>query len=273
MKVKLTLRPRRRGADGHRRHRGLDGHGRGRRSPHRRVGPERDPCRSRAGDVVTLAVAPPDGSDLEPLEPSVHIGEAPIGSGFCGRVVTHGKRPAADAAGYATRRNVGTLVATDGPLRGQEFPLNVGHATIGRAPTNHIVLADPMVSKLHARHRGRQPDRAGRPQLRQRRDRRRHRGPARPAGPQPAGRDRRIDAGAAPRRQRLRRAARCSSAEAACTSTAVPASTCATRAPRTRRPGCPRSRPGGSSRGRSWWRRSSWRWPSTRSPAASARCC
>jgi S-DNA-T family DNA segregation ATPase FtsK/SpoIIIE len=115
---------------------------------------ESDPERTVSfapGEVVTLAVAPPDGSALEPLEPSVHIGEAPIGSGFWAGVVTHGRGAAADPAGYATRSNVGTLIATDGPLQGQEFPVNVGHATIGRAPTNHIVLADSMVSKLHAR--------------------------------------------------------------------------------------------------------------------------
>ncbi len=115
---------------------------------------ESDPARSvlvGVGDVVTLAVAPPGGSVLEPLDPSIHIGEAPIGSGFSAAVVNHGPDSPSGATTYDSRKNVGTLVATAGLLRGKEFPVNVGHATIGRAPANHIALDDPMVSKLHAR--------------------------------------------------------------------------------------------------------------------------
>ena len=115
---------------------------------------ESDPARTvtaAPGDVLTLAVAPPGGSPLEPLEPSIHIGEAAIGSGFTAAVVNHGTNGSSTSQPYDSRASVGTLVATAGPVRGQEFPLRMGHATIGRAPTNHIALADPMVSKLHAR--------------------------------------------------------------------------------------------------------------------------
>src|SRR5699024_9972550 len=51
----------------------------------------------------------------------------------------------------ASRNAVGVLRAIDGPLRGQEFPLTMGHISIGRSQDNDIVLADAMVSKKHAR--------------------------------------------------------------------------------------------------------------------------
>jgi S-DNA-T family DNA segregation ATPase FtsK/SpoIIIE len=103
--------------------------------------------------VLTRAGAPPTGDRLEPLEPEVHIGEAPIGSGFTASVLNLGPR-AGDAAPVgrgAQRHKVGLLRAVDGPLRGQEFPVHTGHATIGRLASNDIVVADSMVSKTHAR--------------------------------------------------------------------------------------------------------------------------
>ena len=84
---------------------------------------------------------------MVPLHPDVAIGEAPIGSGFAASIVEVG-------AGYvaADRREVvGVLRATAGPLAGQEFPLSAGHVSLGRDEGNDIVLADPMVSKRHAR--------------------------------------------------------------------------------------------------------------------------
>jgi S-DNA-T family DNA segregation ATPase FtsK/SpoIIIE len=99
-------------------------------------------------DVLTLAVAPPTSDLLVPLEPGIPIGEAPIGSGFAASVVNLGPRH--ESSGEE-RRVVGLLRATDGPLRGQEFPLREGHASIGRGAENDIVLADLMVSKRHAR--------------------------------------------------------------------------------------------------------------------------
>ena len=111
---------------------------------------EADPTRSTPvaeGDVLTLAVAPPTGERLVPLQPDVPIGEAPIGSGFAASLVNYGP-------GYtsAERREVaGVLLATSGALAGQEFPIASGHVFLGRDPGNDVVLADPMVSKRHAR--------------------------------------------------------------------------------------------------------------------------
>ncbi|WP_454116688.1 FtsK/SpoIIIE domain-containing protein [Microbacterium aurum] len=111
---------------------------------------ESDPTRTLAfaeGNALTLAVAPPTDARMVPLHPDVAIGEAPIGSGFAASIVEVG-------AGYvaADRREVvGVLRATAGPLAGQEFPLSAGHVSLGRDEGNDIVLADPMVSKRHAR--------------------------------------------------------------------------------------------------------------------------
>lgn len=110
-----------------------------------------DPARSViAGehDILTLAVAPPTADRMEPLEPDVPIGDASIGSGFAAAVVNMG--PDNETTG-SRRKSVGVLRAIDGPVRGQAFPLTTGHASIGRGPENEIVLADPMVSKRHAR--------------------------------------------------------------------------------------------------------------------------
>ncbi|WP_408898006.1 FtsK/SpoIIIE domain-containing protein [Nocardioides sp. R1-1] len=114
---------------------------------------EVDPAqRIEAGpdDVLTLAVAAPNVDRLVPVEASVPIGEAPIGSGFQAQVVNLG--PGGSAGGrHRAGEVVGALHATDGPLRGQEFPLHVGHASLGRGVENDIVMADWMISKRHAR--------------------------------------------------------------------------------------------------------------------------
>ena len=99
------------------------------------------------GDVLTLAVAPPTGDRLVPLQPDVPIGEAAIGSGFAASVVNYGP----DYAFSGQRQIVGVLVATSGTLAGQEFPIAAGHVFLGREAGNDVVLADPMVSKKHAR--------------------------------------------------------------------------------------------------------------------------
>lgn len=111
---------------------------------------EADPSRSipvAEGDVLTLAVAPPTGERLVPLQPDVPIGEAPIGSGFAASIVNYGPGYAFDGQ----RQIVGVLVATAGTLAGHEFPIAAGHVFLGREAGNHVVLADPMVSKKHAR--------------------------------------------------------------------------------------------------------------------------
>ncbi|WP_314506245.1 FtsK/SpoIIIE domain-containing protein [uncultured Microbacterium sp.] len=109
-----------------------------------------DPSRSipvSEGEVLTLAVAPPTGDRLVPLQPDVPIGEAPIGSGFTASVVNLGF----DQSISAQRETVAVLVATSGALAGQEFPIAAGHVFLGRDAGNDVVLADPMVSKRHAR--------------------------------------------------------------------------------------------------------------------------
>ncbi|WP_309066653.1 FtsK/SpoIIIE domain-containing protein [Microbacterium sp.] len=111
---------------------------------------EADPTRATPvadGDVVTLAVAPPTGDRLVPIQPDVPIGEAPIGSGFAASIVNYG--PGYSFAGRG--ETVGVLRATSGVLAGQEFPITAGHAFLGRDAGNDVVLADPMVSKRHAR--------------------------------------------------------------------------------------------------------------------------
>ena len=111
---------------------------------------EADPARSTPvaeGDVVTLAVAPPTGERLVPLQPDVPIGEAPIGSGFAASILNYGP----DYSFSGQREIVGVLRATAGPLNGQEFPISSGTVFLGREASNDVVLADPMVSKRHAR--------------------------------------------------------------------------------------------------------------------------
>jgi len=111
---------------------------------------ESDPARSTPfaeGDVLTLAVAPPTGTRMEPLHPDATMGDAPIGSGFAASIVNYGAGFVAGDRGEV----VGVLRATAGPLAGQEFPLAAGHVSVGRDSANDVVLADPMVSKRHAR--------------------------------------------------------------------------------------------------------------------------
>src|SRR5688500_6289462 len=47
------------------------------------------------------------------------------------------------------RGGVGRVVAVDGPSRGAAIALVRSQATVGRHPTNDLVLADPNVSSVH----------------------------------------------------------------------------------------------------------------------------
>src|SRR5690606_8712753 len=101
-----------------------------------------DPARSLLIDPnaeLTLAVAPPTGERLEPLQPDIPIGEAPIGSGFAAAV-----RPVEnDQARSAEESKVVALLrAVDGPLKGEVFPLTRGYSFIGRVAPNDVVLPD-----------------------------------------------------------------------------------------------------------------------------------
>ncbi|WP_425843919.1 FtsK/SpoIIIE domain-containing protein [Agrococcus sp. TSP3-2-1] len=114
-----------------------------------------DPARSISfteGDTLSLAVAPPTEQQLVQLQPDALIAEAPIGSGFHTQVVNLGAdaRRRGGPAGSALEA-IAVLRVIAGPLAGQEFQLGRGHASIGRDTANDIVLADPLVSKRHAR--------------------------------------------------------------------------------------------------------------------------
>ncbi|WP_102194567.1 FtsK/SpoIIIE domain-containing protein [Microbacterium aurantiacum] len=111
-----------------------------------------DPLRSIAAapaDVLTLSVSPPTSDSPVMLMPDLLIGDAPIGSGFLAEVVNVGPNRA--AVGSAGARPAALLSVVSGPAAGQEFPLPVGHFLIGRDAANDVTIADPLVSKRHAR--------------------------------------------------------------------------------------------------------------------------
>lgn len=99
-------------------------------------------------DVFTLAVASPTAERMEPLRHDVPLSEAPIGSGFAASVLRVDSRR---ARAITARETMAVLRAVDGPFAGQDFSVARGHSFVGRAETNDIVLADPSVSKRHAR--------------------------------------------------------------------------------------------------------------------------
>lgn len=111
-----------------------------------------DPSRSISAapaDVLTLSVAPPTSDQLTMLNPDLLVGDAPIGSGFLAEVVNVGPNRA--SVGGAGARPAALLSVISGPAAGQEFPLPVGHFLIGRDAANDVTIADPLVSKRHAR--------------------------------------------------------------------------------------------------------------------------
>lgn len=111
-----------------------------------------DPARSIAAapaDVLTLSVAPPTSEQLTMLNPDLLVGDAPIGSGFLAEVVNVG--PNRVSVGGAGTRPAAVLTVVAGPAAGQEFPLPIGHFLIGRDGANDVTIADPLVSKRHAR--------------------------------------------------------------------------------------------------------------------------
>ena len=109
---------------------------------------ETDPLSSWgvAGSVpLTLAVSPPTDQALVQLPADLLIGEAKIGSGFVATVTT------IDTNATARTEAAAILRVHAGPDAGREYRLRSGHSTIGRDPSADVVLADPLVSKLHAR--------------------------------------------------------------------------------------------------------------------------
>ena len=111
-----------------------------------------DPQRSIVADpadVLTLSVAPPTSDQTTMLNPELLVGDAPIGSGFLAEVVNVGPHRA--SVGTIGARPAALLSVVSGPASGQEFPLPIGHFLIGRDAANDVTVADPLVSKRHAR--------------------------------------------------------------------------------------------------------------------------
>ncbi|QTX05506.1 FtsK/SpoIIIE domain-containing protein [Agromyces archimandritae] len=101
-----------------------------------------------AGTRLTLAVGAPTVDRLERLEPEELFGESAIGSGFNAAVVAYtgrtGRGPEhADAAAVLRIHN--------GPEGGRQIELRRGNSVIGRGAGADVLLADPLVSKRHAR--------------------------------------------------------------------------------------------------------------------------
>ena len=111
-----------------------------------------DPMRSiriAPGETLTLSVAPPTSERLVALNPDLAIGDAPVGSGFLAEVVNLGAGRI--VTGTAGARPAAHLRVLSGPAAGQEFSLPIGHFVIGREASADVHLADPLVSKRHAR--------------------------------------------------------------------------------------------------------------------------
>ncbi|MGR2752992.1 FtsK/SpoIIIE domain-containing protein [Agromyces arachidis] len=99
----------------------------------------------RPSGPLTLAVAPPTTAEPVVLDPGTLAADAPIGSGFDAAVVS----PSASRPGGGAP--VAVMHVHSGPDAGREFPLRRGHSILGRAAGADVVLADPLVSKRHAR--------------------------------------------------------------------------------------------------------------------------
>lgn len=113
---------------------------------------DNDPLSSHLARVpqaaLTLAVAPPTSSEPVVLQPELLIGDAPIGSGFNAAVVAHAPRTASQGG---SARAAAILHVRSGLDAGREFPLPRGNSVVGRDAAVDVMLADPLVSKRHAR--------------------------------------------------------------------------------------------------------------------------
>ena len=100
---------------------------------------------------LTLKVRPPDAPRYVTLEASIPIGDAAIGSGFDASVVAAPPHPTGPMSGTDTRVAAAILRIEDGPDAGREVRLPLGTSTVGRDAANTVVVADPLISKQHAR--------------------------------------------------------------------------------------------------------------------------
>lgn len=95
------------------------------------------------GGDLSLEVRATDGShDVETFDAGDILEDLNLASGVQVRVVP---------ASAATRAQVGLLAVTAGPDEGVRLVLPRGTSTIGRDPKCDLVVADPSVSKIHAR--------------------------------------------------------------------------------------------------------------------------
>ena len=108
-----------------------------------------DPLSPRASSPdVTLQLVDALGNGQKVLEPQIALGEAAIGSGATVAIVAAGTGTAPVVRAEAAA----VLVVVEGPDAGAEFPLSIGTRYLGRdASVSDVTLADPLVSKRHAR--------------------------------------------------------------------------------------------------------------------------
>ena len=101
------------------------------------------------GEVLTLAALPPDGARPRSLPRELGLAEAGLRAGSTVALV-----PASDRfaePGAELRHAYARLRVAAGPQAGLELDLPRGVSSIGRGQGCDVRLADPMVSKLHAR--------------------------------------------------------------------------------------------------------------------------
>ena len=106
----------------------------------------REAVAGNPGAALTLAVQYPGETGARPVAPEVALGDAPIASGATVSITTERQDPSAGRG-----RVLAILRVIQGPDAGREFQLYAGTAVIGRDAGADIVLADPLVSKRHAR--------------------------------------------------------------------------------------------------------------------------
>ncbi len=83
---------------------------------------------------------------LTVLDADSALGDVPLGSGAVISLVTKSSRPAQQA-----EQSVAQMRIESGPDAGKVFPLHAGVSSIGRDKGATVTLADPLVSKHHAR--------------------------------------------------------------------------------------------------------------------------
>lgn len=102
------------------------------------------PEASGSGATLTLVTAPM-AEHATMLDPTLHIGDAPIGSGF--EVAVTQATPSAYLGGEAAA----VMTIHNGPEAGRTVPLRRGGTVLGRTEVADVQIDDAMVSRRHAR--------------------------------------------------------------------------------------------------------------------------